>query len=55
MTEPPAKLFSCEFCKIFKNIQNEEHLQATAASGQIRKQIFTIQGGPQKFEICMAI
>ena len=29
--ETPAHMFSCEFCKIFKNTFSTEHLQATAS------------------------
>ena len=31
-TETPTQLFSCEFCKIFKNVFFREHLQAAAAN-----------------------
>ena len=38
--ETPLQVFSCEFCKIFKNTVFTEHLRATASVGLFLEKLF---------------
>ena len=41
--ETPAQVFSCDFCKIIKNIFFIEHLQATASENIFHNSFFVFQ------------